>query len=113
MPTADIQLVAFDKVRLSPGESALVSLKIPPRQYATLHNASTTHSIYLDDAWNSTTDPIPPQWVAEPLVLNLFVGGQQPFQEVKAPSNILTTNVQLTGQPTPVAQCATQEGVAY
>ena len=104
VPTADIQLVAFDKVLLSPGESATVELTVPPRQYATLHNASTTHSVYLDDAY-ATEKPTAPVWVAEPVVLTLSVGGQQPGQAVHAPSEVITTSVEVIGSARTVAEC--------
>lgn len=57
-PTATVQLAAFAKVLLQPGQRTTVALRLEPRSLAVLHNASTTHSVYLDDAFNET-EPVP------------------------------------------------------
>ena len=104
VPTAQIQLVAFEKILLAPGEKKTVALRVEPRELAVLHNASTTHSEYLDDDYNET-EPVPPTWVVEPLGLNVWVGGQQPSQPVSAPSNVLAADVHIVGDMTPVVAC--------
>ena len=76
-----------------------------------LHNASTTHSIYLDDAWANDT-MVPPTWVVEPLTLTVWVGGQQPGQAVRAPSNVLTASAKIAGEAKAVDSCA-DSAVAY
>ena len=74
-----------------------------------LHNASTTHSIYLDDAWANDT-MVPPTWVVEPLTLTVWVGGQQPGQAVRAPSNMLTASVKVVGEAKVIESCASMVG---
>ena len=103
-PVADVQLVAFAKTIVAKGSKAIVELTITPRQMAVLHNASTTTSRYLDDAW-ANESMIPPTWVIEPLTLMLSVGGQQPNQSVAAPSNVLEARVKIAGQPKAVHEC--------
>lgn len=103
-PTADLQLAAFTKTIIDKGATATVALTITPRQMAVLHNASTTESRYLDDAWANET-MVPPVWVVEPLTLVVSVGGQQPGQSVSAPSNVLTTSVKIVGEAKSVQDC--------
>ena len=103
-PTADLQLVAFGKHIIGSGSKQTLQLSIPPRQMAVLHNASTTHSAYLDDAWANKT-MVPPSWVVEPLTVTLWVGGQQPHQPVSAPSNVLMTTVQIVGEAKAIEAC--------
>ena len=55
VPTASVQLVAFEKVLLRPGQRRTVTLTLAPRQLAVLHNASTTVSPPLPPA------PAPPR----------------------------------------------------
>jgi hypothetical protein len=86
------------------GQVVTVQLVVTPRQMAVLHNASTTHSVYLDDAYANAT-MVPPRWVVEPLTLSVFVGGQQPDQPVRAPSNVLSTTVRIVGEAKPVDEC--------
>jgi hypothetical protein len=105
VPTATIQLVAFEKVRIEAGASSVVTLTIPPRQLALLRNASTTHSTYLDDEFMNAT-MVPPVWTSEAVRLKLWVGGQQPNQATSAPSNVLATEVEVVGKATPLAGCA-------
>ena len=109
-PTATIQLVAFEKVLVEPGHGQVVSLRVSPRQLAVLHNASTTHSKFLDDAYAGEADPTPPSWVLEPVSISLFVGGQQPNQAVAAPSNVLAATVHIVGEATPLATCLFRDG---
>jgi hypothetical protein len=96
--------VAFTKTTIAKGSKVTVELTITPRQMAVLHNASTTVSHYLDDAW-ANESMIPPTWVIEPLTLKLSVGGQQPDQIVAAPSNVLSASVKIVGQPKAVHEC--------
>lgn len=103
-PTADLQLVAFAKTIVAKGAKTTVELTVTPRQMAVLHNASTTESRYLDDAW-ANESMIPPTWVVEPLTLTVFVGGQQPNQIVAAPSNVLKAEVEIAGQAKAVREC--------
>ena len=103
-PAADLQLVAFAKTIVAKGSKVTVDLTITPRQMAVLHNASTTTSRYLDDAW-ANESMIPPTWVIEPLTLMLSVGGQQPNQIVAAPSNVLAASIKIVGQPKAVHEC--------
>ena len=111
-PTADLQLAAFTKTIVASGATATVTLTITPRQMAVLHNASTTESRYLDDAWANDTMVIPPVWVVEPLTLTVSVGGQQPGQAVSAPSNVLTASVQIKGEAKPIHECHADDGSA-
>ena len=99
-----MQLAAFTKQIVAQGSKATVKLTITPRQMAVLHNASTTESRYLDDAW-ANESMVPPTWVIEPLKLSVSVGGQQPNQTIKAPSNVLTTSVEIVGQPKAIHEC--------
>ena len=94
VPTTDLQLVAFAKVHIPRGASATVFLTIRQRQIATLHNASATHSVYLDPEYADNADIVPPTWVVEDGArLQLFVGGQQPGQRTMAPSNVLNATM--------------------
>ena len=96
VPTTDLQLVAFAKVHIQRGFSTTVHLTIRQRQIATLHNASTTHSVYLDSHFAADTNPVPPTWVVEQGArLQVFVGGQQPSQPIMAPSNVLNATMMI------------------
>ena len=99
-----MQLAAFAKQLVAQGSKATVELTITPRQMAVLHNASTTESRYLDDAW-ANESMVPPTWVIEPLKLIVSVGGPQPNQTITAPSNVLTTSVEIVGQPKAIHDC--------
>ncbi|XP_053254853.1 uncharacterized protein LOC128418816 isoform X2 [Podarcis raffonei] len=45
------------------------------------------------------------EWLLEPGTFTLFVGGQQPFQETRAPSNILQADFTVSGKASRTIQC--------
>nr|XP_060640561.1 thermostable beta-glucosidase B-like [Anolis sagrei ordinatus] len=45
------------------------------------------------------------EWQLEPGTFTLFVGGQQPFQETRAPSNILQADFTVSGSTRKRSQC--------
>eukprot|EP01052_Picozoa_sp_SAG31_P040732 SAG31_NODE_5976_length_2229_cov_3.461340_2_plen_454_part_00 len=100
-PTPTIALVAFSKIELARGEQREVTLRALPRSFAVLHNASTTHSLYLDPEFASIVDPTPPRWISEPMSFNFFVGGDAVQHE-------LSTRFTVTGEATPLDECPQQ-----
>ena len=44
-------------------------------------------------------------WMASPVSMRLYVGGQQPGMAVSAPSNVLHTAFDVVGAAVPLAQC--------
>lgn len=104
-PTPLLQLVDFDKVHVPAGGKVVVTLSIPPRQFAVLSGASTNSSLFLDPlstrsngsvtgdgsggANNGSSGgdsgggggrakPAMPVWVVAPQTFAVWVGGQQP-----------------------------------
>lgn len=116
-PTPELQLVGFEKVWVAAGGEATATVTLLPRHFAVLVGASTTSSSFLDcpsgvatkEGCNATLHATPPTWEVQPLTLTLHVGGQQPAlgaaAGARAPSNVLTSTVTVTGAKTPLAQC--------
>ncbi|XP_041464587.1 beta-D-xylosidase 1-like [Lytechinus variegatus] len=77
------QLVDFTREELAPGKSVSLEFKIVPRVMA----------VYTD------------HWFLEPCTIDVFVGGQQPGQKVRAPSNVLNAKFQIAGVVTPLSKC--------
>ncbi|XP_069478717.1 uncharacterized protein [Ambystoma mexicanum] len=48
------------------------------------------------------------QWVLEPGPFSVFAGGQQPFQETAASSNVLQADFTVTGEARPLSECQRQ-----
>ena len=90
-PTPNRTLVAFSRVHVAAGKDAVVHLEISPARLAVLHVPG------MDDA--------PSTWMADPVKVNLWVGGQQPGMKVKAPSNVLSKTISVTGTPQALSEC--------
>ncbi|XP_077869988.1 uncharacterized protein LOC100375243 [Saccoglossus kowalevskii] len=80
-----LQLVAFKRFYLETNGVTEVHFTIAPRMMA----------VYTD------------QWVIEPGVYTVYVGGQQPNQATKVPSNILEEKFTITDPITPLSDCKT------
>jgi beta-glucosidase len=71
-----LQLVAVQRTNIAMGQKSEVSLTVPNR-------------------WLSVLDKNN-QWVVEPGTITVYVGGQQPDQTPKVPSNVLQVNVHIS-----------------
>jgi beta-glucosidase len=113
-----LQLVAFEKILVAAQGEVTVKLTLLPRHFAVLVGASTTTSSFLDcpsgiptkEGCNTTsTHPTPPRWEVQPMTMKLWVGGQQPAlrgnEGARAPSNVLKSTFQVTGDRTPLVTC--------
>ncbi|KAG8588427.1 hypothetical protein GDO81_005970 [Engystomops pustulosus] len=85
VPVPRWQLVAVQRVAILLGGSVKVSLLLLPRQRA---------------VWTS-------HWLLEPGKFYIYVGGQQPFQLTKVPSNVLQTSFTVNGKACPLKTCST------
>ncbi|XP_065845653.1 uncharacterized protein [Oscarella lobularis] len=84
IPAPRMQLVGFERVSIGSEGRKEVNFTVTPQQMA---------------VWTT-------EWTIEPTVIDIFVGGQQPYQKTSAPSNVLEGNVTLTGMPTPLKNCS-------
>ncbi|XP_065919367.1 uncharacterized protein [Dysidea avara] len=90
-PVPRLQLVNFTRVAsIGVSQSVQVEFSITARQMAT----------YKEKEFNPAT------WVIMPGQYNVFVGGQQPNQEISAPSNVLHTTFTIRGKPTKLDDCS-------
>ena len=90
-PTPDRSLAAFTRVHVKAGASQAVELELAPARLAVLAvpglgNASST-------------------WLATAASVKVYVGGQQPGMAVKAPSNVLSAEVEVAGKEVPLREC--------
>ncbi|XP_039209267.1 probable beta-D-xylosidase 2 isoform X1 [Crotalus tigris] len=83
VPMPHWQLVGFRRLPIRPGQAAKVAFLLPFSQRA---------------VWAG-------QWWLEPGTFTVFVGGQQPFQEVRLPSNVLQTDFHVFGNSRSASQC--------
>ncbi|XP_077989356.1 uncharacterized protein LOC144443692 [Glandiceps talaboti] len=83
IPVPKWQLVSFNRTEIQPNQSISITFTIVPRVMA----------VY-------TT-----QWVIEPGIYTVYVGGQQPNQVTQVPSNVLKGQFKVTGSPTPLSKC--------
>ncbi|XP_077989175.1 uncharacterized protein LOC144443528 [Glandiceps talaboti] len=83
IPVPQQQLVGFNRTEMQPNQSISVSFTIVPHVMA----------VY-------TT-----QWVIEPGIYTVYVGGQQPNQVTQVPSNVLKGQFKVSGSSTPLSQC--------
>nr|XP_008119646.1 PREDICTED: probable beta-D-xylosidase 2 [Anolis carolinensis] len=83
VPVPRWQLVGFRRVLIPQGQSVKVSFLLSFDQRA---------------VWAG-------EWQLEPGTFTLFVGGQQPFQETRAPSNILQADFTVLGSSRKRSQC--------
>ncbi|KAL7980553.1 hypothetical protein Chor_001707 [Crotalus horridus] len=83
VPMPHWQLVGFRRLPIRPGQAAKVAFLLPFSQRA---------------VWAG-------QWWLEPGNFTIFVGGQQPFQEVRLPSNVLQTDFHVFGNSRSASQC--------
>jgi len=91
LPAPQQQLVGFERVHVKAGDSVQVSLVLAPEQLA-----------LVDE--NAGDDGVP-VWMAQPVTVDLFVGGQQPSQAVAAPSNTLAGQCAVVGKAVPLDEC--------
>merc|ERR1711957_472116 len=90
LPTPQRQLVAFERIHVKTGEEQEVKFVIKPAQLA-----------MVDDSEGDVL----PVWVAAPTQVSLFVGGQQPDQQVAAPSAVLEGSCSIVGVARRVDKC--------
>ncbi|XP_063810454.1 uncharacterized protein LOC135035884 isoform X1 [Pseudophryne corroboree] len=83
VPVPSWQLVGIHRINIPVGGSVKVSLKVLPKQRA---------------VWTNL-------WILEPGEFSLYVGGQQPFQVTKVPSNIVQANFTVQGASRPLSTC--------
>ncbi|XP_069828748.1 uncharacterized protein [Dendropsophus ebraccatus] len=83
VPVPRWQLVGVNRVTIPLNGSVKVSLSVLPRQRA---------------VWAK-------HWILEPGNFNLYVGGQQPFQITKVPSNVLEATFTVQGVARPLNTC--------
>ncbi|KAJ1176806.1 hypothetical protein NDU88_002073 [Pleurodeles waltl] len=84
VPVPRWQLVGTSRILIAAGRSVTAFFEVANKQRA---------------VW---TD----QWVLEPGLFSVFAGGQQPFQETKANSNILQADFMVTGEARPLIMCS-------
>ena len=90
-PTPDRSLAAFARVHVKAGASQAVELELAPARLAVLAvpglgNASST-------------------WLATAATVKVYVGGQQPGMAVKAPSNVLSAEIEVEGKEVALSAC--------
>ncbi|XP_013917613.1 PREDICTED: periplasmic beta-glucosidase-like [Thamnophis sirtalis] len=83
VPMPRWQLVGFRRLPIRQGQAAKVAFLLSFSQRA---------------VWDG-------QWWLEPGTFTVFVGGQQPFQEVRLPSNVLQTDFHVFGDSRSASQC--------
>ncbi|KAG8451444.1 hypothetical protein GDO86_003597 [Hymenochirus boettgeri] len=83
VPVPDRQLVGTERVNVPVGNSVKVSFSVLPMQRA---------------VWTDL-------WMLEPGNFLIYVGGQQPFQQTRAPSNILQASFTVHGTALPLSTC--------
>uniref|UniRef100_A0A2D4PNZ7 beta-glucosidase n=1 Tax=Micrurus surinamensis TaxID=129470 RepID=A0A2D4PNZ7_MICSU len=83
VPMPRWQLVGFHRLPIRQGQAAKVAFLLSFSQRA---------------VWAG-------QWWLEPGLFTIFVGGQQPFQEVRLPSNVLQTDFHVFGDSRGASQC--------
>ncbi|XP_070805536.1 uncharacterized protein [Pituophis catenifer annectens] len=83
VPMPRWQLVGFRRLPIRQGQAAKVAFLLPFSQRA---------------VWAG-------QWWLEPGTFTIFVGGQQPFQEVRLPSNVLQTDFHVFGDSRSASHC--------
>lgn len=77
------QLVGVQRVTIPLSGSVKVSLSVLPRQRA---------------VWTN-------HWILEPGKFSIYVGGQQPYQVIKVPSNVLQASFTVKGEACPLNTC--------
>ncbi|XP_062996259.1 uncharacterized protein LOC134408101 [Elgaria multicarinata webbii] len=83
VPVPRWQLVGFRRVTVPMGDTTKVAFQLPFRQRA---------------VWAG-------EWLLEPGTFTLFVGGQQPFQDTRAPSNVLQASFTVSGSARGTSRC--------
>ncbi|CAJ0935829.1 unnamed protein product [Ranitomeya imitator] len=83
VPVPRWQLVGVQRVTIPQSGSVKFSLSVLPRQRA---------------IWTN-------YWILEPGKFSLYVGGQQPFQVTKVPSNVLQASFTVQGEARPLNTC--------
>ncbi|NXD64451.1 BGLM glucosidase, partial [Eolophus roseicapillus] len=83
VPVPRWQLVAFQRVAVPAGRDTKVSLRVLAEQRA---------------VWAQG-------WRLEPGSFTLFAGGQQPEQQTRVPSEVLSTRFTVTGSARPLREC--------
>lgn len=83
VPVPRWQLVGTSRILIAAGRSVTAFFEVAYKQRA---------------VW---TD----QWVLEPGIFSIFAGGQQPFQDTKAESNILQADFMVMGDARPLRMC--------
>lgn len=83
VPVPRWQLVGFRRLPIPHGRSTKVLFQLSSSQRA---------------VWAG-------QWRLEPGPFTLFVGGQQPFQETRVPSNVLQAEFRVSGSARRKSQC--------
>ncbi|OCT92076.1 probable beta-D-xylosidase 5 [Xenopus laevis] len=83
VPVPGWQLVGTERVTVPATDSVKVSFSVLPKQRA---------------VWTDL-------WMLEPGGFHIYVGGQQPFQDTQAPSNILQGSFTVEGVPQPLSSC--------
>nr|KAG5694882.1 hypothetical protein BaRGS_029499 [Batillaria attramentaria] len=77
LPAPRLQLAWFDRVTVPPGnEGVVIPFTVEAR----------TMALWINGGWNIT-----------PGLMEVYVGGQQPFQKRTAPSNVVTMQFTITG----------------
>ena len=103
--TPRLQMAGFEKIFVPRSGSVEVTFVLQPRHLAVLRGASPNASTFLDGSnWAGGT-VANPLWVVEPQKMQLWVGGQQPHQSVRAPSNVVSSVFEVVGKATPVKHC--------
>lgn len=83
VPVPRWQLVAFRRVAVPAGQETKLSFQVAAEQRA----------VWAQD------------WRLEPGAFTLFAGGQQPGQQTRAPSEVLSTRFTVTGAARPLRGC--------
>lgn len=83
VPVPRWQLVAFQRVAVPAGRDMKLLLRVPVEQRA---------------VWAQG-------WRLEPSSFTLFAGGQQPEQQLRVPSEVLSAQFTVTGAARPLREC--------
>ncbi|KAK7480750.1 hypothetical protein BaRGS_00028011 [Batillaria attramentaria] len=78
LPAPRLQLAWFDRVTVAPGQNGDVTVPFEVE--------ARTMALWISDGWRIT-----------PGLMEVYVGGQQPFQKRTAPSNVVTMQFRITG----------------